>query len=314
LLAYSRHQELEPKLIHLNTVILDMVKMLHHMIGEDIELVTDLDANLHHVKLDPSQIEQVVLNLAVNARDAMPRGGKLAIQTRNLVLSEAYQQTHPDVRPGTYVMLRVTDTGCGMDEATRSRLFEPFFTTKDLGKGTGLGLATVYGVVKQSGGHIEVASTPGRGTTFTLYFPKTSSATMIKPSHPGLRKTPMGKETILLVEDDGAVRELARTVLEERCGYIVLAASHGDDALRLAGTPGISIDLLVSDVVMPRMRGTDLAAKLCQRLPHLKVLFLSGYLADSPLQQTLQQIPGSYLGKPFTPESLARKVREILDE
>ena len=274
LLAFSRRQVLTPEVLDLNAVAADSEKLLRRLIGEDIELVTVLRPALGSVRVDPGQLQQVILNLAVNARDAMPQGGTLTIETAKAELDEAYARDHPGVEPGQYVMLAVSDTGCGMDAATRSRIFEPFFTTKEPGKGTGLGLATVYGIVKQSGGHVWVYSEPGLGTTFKIYLPRVAAAAEA-PARPSLPEpAPGGSETIRLVEDEDQVRALVRGVLEE-AGYRVLVAGRGDEALRVAAEHVGPLDLLLTDVVMPGMSGRELAARLSGRRADLRVLYMS---------------------------------------
>jgi PAS domain S-box-containing protein len=311
LLAFSRQQVLEPKVIDLDEVVAGAGKMLKRLIGEDIELVTALAPDLGAVKADPGQIEQVVMNLAVNARDAMPDGGKLTIETSNQELGQEYTEEHRLVPPGSYVLLSVSDTGTGMDEATQARLFEPFFTTKEQGKGTGLGLATVYGIVKQSGGFIWVYSELGQGTTFKVYLPRVDEA-VSAPSAPAAPESLHGTETILLAEDAAPVRSVAREVLR-RHGYRVLTAADGRTALELAGTHPGPIDLLITDVIMPEMSGRQVADRLKERLPKLKVLFVSGYTDDAIVRHGILEPGIAFLQKPFSPESLARKVREVLD-
>ena len=313
LLAFSRKQVLEPKVLDLNAEVADTEKMLRRLIGEDIILTTKLDPTLAPVKVDPGQMQQVLMNLAVNARDALPQGGRLTVETGNVTLDEAYARTHPYVRPGAYSMLAVSDTGTGMDEATKARVFEPFFTTKGPGKGTGLGLATVYGIVKQSGGSVEVYSEPGRGATFKMYFPQVRERVSSGKSSHGLRTMPRGSETVLLVEDEGAVRALARHVLQS-CGYTVLEASNGKEAVQLAGSYQGPIDLLVSDVVMPYLGGRQLAERLAALRPGLQALFLSGYTDDAVVRHGVLEESFAFLQKPFTTTGLALKVREVLDE
>jgi hypothetical protein len=314
LLAFSRRQMLQPQIIDLNTLVRQMEKMLRRLIGEDIELVTPLGPDLTQVKVDPASIEQVLVNLAVNARDAMPLGGRLTIETAMVDLDDAYAETHVTVIPGRYVMLAVSDTGQGMDAATRARIFEPFFTTKEQGKGIGLGLATVYGIVKQSGGYIWVYSEPGHGTVFKVYLPPSDvAASALRPVEPASESEKhRGWETVLLVEDEDAVRALAREVLR-RQGYVVLEARHGLDALRVAERHQDPIHLLVTDVVMPHMSGRDLARRLAGARPNMKLLFISGYTDHAVVHRDLT--PGSaFLQKPFTPENFAQKVRSVLDE
>jgi len=312
LLAFSRKQVLQPRVLDLNAVLTNLDKMLQRLIGEDIALVTMPAPGLGRVKVDPGQIEQVIMNLAVNARDAMPNGGKLTIETANVELDNAYAREHVSVRPGPYVMLAVSDTGCGMDAATQARIFEPFFTTKEPGKGTGLGLSTVYGIVKQSDGNIWVYSEPGRGTTFKIYLPRVEAvAEAVEPSGAAAR-TIRGSETILLVEDENAVRALIRSTLQAN-GYTVLEAHHGKHAIQVCEQHAGPIHLMVTDVVMPEMSGRDLAERLKPSRPNMKVFFMSGY-TDKAIVNHGELDPGTaFLQKPFIPDALARKVREVLD-
>lgn len=312
LLAFSRQQVLEPVVLNLNTLVSDMEKMLPRLIGEDIALKLDLDASLSQVKADPSQIEQVLMNLAVNARDAMPDGGKLLVQTANVTLDTAYTHNHPGSRPGSYVMLRVTDTGTGIDPEIQSQIFEPFFTTKDRDKGTGLGLATVYGIVKQSGGYIAVDSEKGKGASFSVYLPRLEQpiAHPIAPS--SAPANTRGTETILLVEDAEPLRKLAEMFLKES-GYRILSAADGQQALQIARQHFGPIALLLTDVVMPGMNGRVLGERLAPTQPGMKVLYMSGY-TDSFIAGHGVLEPGTQLlHKPFSQETLTRKVREILD-
>jgi two-component system cell cycle sensor histidine kinase/response regulator CckA len=313
LLAFSRKQVLEPKVLNLNALVTDTANMLQRLLGEDLELNTILEPALGRVKADPGQLEQVLMNLAVNARDAMPQGGKFSIETANADLDASYTQAYPELRPGPYVLLAVSDTGTGMDEATKGHIFEPFFTTKAPGKGTGLGLATVHGIVKQSNGHITVASEPGRGTTFKIYLPVVAEVISLGKSHAGLKASLRGNETILLAEDEPAVRALTRHVLQMH-GYTVLEASQSDKALRIAEEHKGKIHLLVTDVVMPVMSGRQLAERLAAIRPGLRVLYLSGYTDDSVVRHGVLQAETAFLQKPFTPTSLAAKVRAVLDE
>jgi PAS domain S-box-containing protein len=311
LLAFSRQQVLAPRILNLNDVIVNGERLLKRLLGEDIGVVTALQPALGTIRADPGQLEQVIMNLAVNARDAMPDGGKLTIETANIELDDAYILDHPLARPGPYVMLAVTDTGVGMDEQTQARIFEPFFTTKEMGKGTGLGLATVYGIVKQSGGFIWVYSEPGHGTTFKVYLPRVEE--LQEPlATPGPPRVMGGVETILLAEDADAVRAVARQVLA-RLGYTVLEASDGMSALRLAETHRGPIHLLLTDVVMPEIGGRMLAEQLRGQRPGLKVLYSSGYTADAVVRHGMLGPGIAFLQKPFTPEVLARKVRDVLD-
>jgi PAS domain S-box-containing protein len=311
LLAFSRQQVLAPRVLGLNAVVANIEKMLKRLIGEDIDLVTILGESLWPVKADPGQLEQVLLNLAVNARDAMPNGGVLTIETANVEMDSTSAQTHFPLPPGRYVLLAISDTGIGMDAETQARIFDPFFTTKEKGKGTGLGLAMVYGIVKQSGGYIWVYSEVGKGTTFKIYLPRTEEE--VEESGPGRSgfKAQLGTETLLLVEDEDAVRVLVRNVLREK-GYRILEASRGEEALELAGQYGGPIDLLVTDVVMPQMNGRELARRLADLLPQIKVLYISGYADNAVWYQGGLDSGGAFLQKPFSPEALARKVREVL--
>jgi two-component system cell cycle sensor histidine kinase/response regulator CckA len=310
LLAFSRQQVLDPKVLDLNGIVLNVQKMLRRLIGEHIELKTNLDPALGSVKADQSQIEQVILNLAVNARDAMPQGGKLLIETAKVELDEDYARRHPPQEPGAYVLLSVADTGIGMDAETQARIFEPFFTTKEIGKGTGLGLSTVYGVVRQSGGHIWVYSELGLGTTFKIYLPCAGQPARVQQPPAAPAESLRGSETILLVEDEEALRGLARSLLEDS-GYTVLEAELPEAAIETALQHSGKIHVLLTDLVMPGMTGKDLAAKLAPTRPEMKVVFMSGYtsfthagLADSEI---------ALLTKPFTREKLLRKLRETLE-
>jgi two-component system cell cycle sensor histidine kinase/response regulator CckA len=304
LLDFSRRQVLQSKVLDLNALLADLYNLLRRVIGEDVDLRIIPGPALRLVKADPGQLEQVILNLAVNARDAMPHGGLLTIETRNDDLDAAYVDLHPGVQPGRYVKLTVSDGGSGMDEETCSRLFEPFFTTK-VGQGTGLGLSIVYGVVQQSGGHLRVESQLGAGTTFEIYLPQTEAAAAEEPEPPAAEPAAGGSETILLVEDELPVRDLVRTILE-RSGYSVLEAGDGVAALTLAQTHPGSIDLLFTDMVMPGLSGPELLQLLEPHCPSMQVLYMSGY-AD-------RIVPGKhFLQKPFTKEALVRKVREVLE-
>jgi two-component system, cell cycle sensor histidine kinase and response regulator CckA len=309
LLAFSRRQVMQPKVVDLNAQVADIEKLLRRLIGEDILFATVLHPRAGNVRADPGQLEQVIVNLAVNARDAMPDGGRLTIETRNVELDESYRAEHPTVVPGPYVMLAVSDTGVGMSEETRSRMFEPFFTTKVRGKGTGLGLATVYGIVQQSGGHIWVYSEQGRGTTMRVYLPRVEGpADKIERSGDMPPQDLRGTETILLVEDEAAVRAVTRQLLA-RNGYTVVEAADGPTAL---GLELQKLDLLLTDVVMPGMSGRELADQLTARRPGLRVLYMSGYTDDAVVRHGMLEPGLTYLEKPFRPDALLRKVRDAL--
>jgi len=312
LLAFSRQQVLEPRVLNLNTVVADIGKMLLRLIGEDIELSTVLPADLGRVKADQGQIEQVIMNLAVNARDAMPRGGKLIIETANAVLDEAYARQHPPITAGRHIVLTVTDTGAGMDKETQSRIFEPFFTTKEKDKGTGLGLSVVYGVVKQSGGHISVSSELGKGTTFKIYLPRVEEVVEHDRQSPAPAKSLKGSETILLVEDEESLRALTRSLLVQS-GYTVLETNNGSQALEIAQEHRGNIHLLLTDVVLPGISGDLLAEKMAKQHSNVKVLFMSGYTAQAIAAQGVLEKGTFLLQKPFEPEALRNKVREVLD-
>jgi PAS domain S-box-containing protein len=313
LLAFSRRQILETRVLDLNTILYDLDKMLHRIIGEDIELVTKLADDLGTIKVDPGQIEQVVMNLAVNARDAMPSGGKLTIETANVDLDENYTRNHVAVTPGRYVMLSVSDTGVGMTPEVRGRVFEPFFTTKEKGKGTGLGLSTVYGIVKQSGGNIWVYSEPGKGTAFKIYLPRVDEP-LEEAGEVVVQKEIAGRgETILVVEDEEKVRQLTVQILTKN-GYTVLDASQGDEASHICKQHKGPIHLMVMDVVMPGMNGRELAKSLASLHPEMKVLYMSGYTDNAIVHHGILEKGLSFLQKPFTLEGLVRKVREVLDK
>src|SRR5437660_928497 len=313
LLAFSRQQVLQPKVVDLNALVLDMDKLLRRLIGEDVELATVLDPTLGRVTADPGQLEQVIVNLAVNARDAMPQGGKLTLETRNIDLDSSYTLEHSLVKPGPYVQLTVSDSGIGMDEETQAHAFEPFFTTKPRGQGTGLGLAMVYGTVKQSGGFIWVYSEPGHGATFKIYLPRVDAPVESATPPAPVERPPRGSETVLLAEDEPAVRAIAQQVLE-RQGYTVLAAPSGADALALAAQHGATIDLLLTDVVMPRISRRDLADRLTAQRPGIRVLYISGYTDNAIVRHGMLEPGLAYLQKPFRPDALVRKVRDVLDE
>ncbi|MBI5397383.1 MAG: PAS domain S-box protein [Verrucomicrobia bacterium] len=312
LLAFSRKQVLQPQVLSLNDLVGNLSRMLHRLIGEDILLATVSDPAAGHVKADPGQIEQVITNLAVNARDAMPEGGTLTLQTANADLDAAYASQHAEVTPGRYVLLTVKDTGTGMTDEVKAHLFEPFFTTKGQGKGTGLGLPTVYGIVKQSGGHLAVYSEVGHGTEFKIYLPRVEEAAEVAIATKAPAELPRGTETILLVEDEDQVRNLARSVLEE-CGYTVLAAGSGTEALFLAKQHKGKLHLLLTDMIMPGINGRVLAGTLQPQNPAMRFIFMSGYTDTSILPREMHTEDAAFLQKPFTLEVLARKVRDVLD-
>jgi two-component system, cell cycle sensor histidine kinase and response regulator CckA len=310
LLAFSRKQLLQPRVVDPNDLIQNASSLLKRLIGEDIELVCVPAADLGRVHVDPGQLEQVIVNLVVNARDAMPHGGRVTIETANVVLDAGYAAQHVGVAPGPYVQLAVSDTGFGMDRATQARIFEPFFTTKGPGKGTGLGLATVYGIVKQSGGHIRVYSEPGAGTVFRIYLPRTDAVVDTQASVDAT--LPQGQETVLLVEDEAEVRHFAREVLE-RAGYTVLEATSVDDAILISERHLGLINVLLTDVVMPGMSGRALGEIIATSRPEAKVLYMSGYTDDAMIRHGVLQAGIQFLEKPFTPQALAVKLREVLD-
>ena len=312
LLAFSRKQVLEAVVLDLGVVTTDMKDMLARLIGEDIALVTNLAADLGHVKADRGQIEQVVMNLAINARDAMPQGGQLVVETANADLGGEYVRRNVGSRPGPHVMLAVSDSGQGIPLELQKHIFEPFFTTKEQGKGTGLGLATVYGIVKQSGGYIEVDSAPGRGTTFRIYLPRVDAATPAAERGPRAAAPTGGTETILLVEDEDGVRELARDILRSN-GYTVLEARNGAEALRLGEGHRGPLELLLTDVVMPRMSGRELAERMTALRADVTVLYMSGYTDDAVIRHGVLGSDTAFLQKPFTPAALVQRVRETLD-
>ena len=313
LLAFSRQQVLEPRVLDLNAVVTDLDRMLRRLIGEDIDLVTAPAEGLGRIKADPGQLEQVLLNLIVNSRDAMPGGGKLTIETADVDLDEGPARARADVAPGHYVMLAVSDTGCGMSPEVRARMFEPFFTTREMGRGTGLGLSTVHGIVKQSDGHIEVYSEPGRGTTIKIYFPRAEEPLEVleRPSPAATRIE--GTETILLVEDEEMIRRMLTQSLE-LLGYAVIEACDGSEAIAACEWRDRPVDLLITDVIMPLMNGPELVQRIAAIRPDLRVLFMSGYTDRALIHQGLRRSGTAFLQKPFTPEALARKIREILDE
>ena len=312
LLAFSRKQVIQPVVLNLNTTVADMGKMLQRLIGEDIELITNYSDDLKNVKADRGQMEQVVVNLAVNARDAMPDGGTLTIETANVELDETYTNQRVDVNPGLYVMLAVSDSGTGMEPEVLSHIFEPFFTTKEKDKGTGLGLATVYGIVKQNNGHIGVYSEPGYGATFKIYLPQTEESIPSSKSDSLNTSHLHGTETVLVLEDDKNVRVLTETTLTQ-FGYHVFTAADSDEAFALFDRHAESIDILITDVIMPKMSGPTVVKHLNATIPNLKVLYISGYTDNTIFNQGVIE-PGSlFLQKPFQPIALVKKVREALD-
>ena len=312
LLAFGRKQMLKPVPLNLNDVVAEMSKMLRPLIGEDICFNAIFDPELKQIRADPGQIEQVLVNLVVNSRDAMPQGGTLTIETANIRIDQEFASRHPDLAPGDYVVLTVSDNGCGMDEKTRARIFEPFFTTKEKGRGTGLGLSTVYGIVTQSGGTIRVYSEPGEGTVLKVFLPQFQSSGEPQPKVSVDTVVPRGSETILLVEDEDVVRGLARQILEQ-AGYNVLDARGGEEAIRLCHERRAPIDLLLTDVVMPETSGKEVAARLTRLRPLTRVLYMSGYTDDAIVHHGVLDSDVEFIQKPFTPIALARKVREVLD-
>jgi len=311
LLQFSRQQVIEPRIVDLNQVIRDTTELLRRLIGDNIDFSIKLHPELGKVRCDASQIEQVVMNLVINAHDAMPTGGSLSIETKNVVFDETYCSRVPDAAPGPHVMMSISDTGIGMDEKTQTRIFEPFFTTKEQGKGTGLGLATVYGIVKQAGGHIFVYSEPGHGTTFKVYLPECMQRESAKPARTA---SPKGTgETILIVEDTDYIRDLIQEILSSH-GYKVLIAKDGEDALRICRGFQEPINLLLTDVVMPRMNGRDLADQVVRTRSGIKVLFMSGYTRNVIIHHGIVDEGVNYLEKPFTPTALIAKIHSVLAE
>lgn len=312
LLAFSRRQFLTPKIVDLNDLVQQLLQILQRLIGEDIEMQTSLAPNLGRVRVDPGQIEQAIMNLAANARDAMPSGGRLCLETANVEVREADPERYGSLTPGAYVSLTVRDNGVGIEPEVLKRIFEPFFTTKETGKGTGLGLATAYGTVQQSGGVLWAESAPGQGSAFHIYLPRVAGEAEIE-SRPITNEMAHGTETLLLVEDDPMVRGFTKQLLEE-CGYTVLEAGHGDEALSLAQEHEGKIQLLLTDVVLPRMSGPDLAQRIRRLLPETKVIFMSGYTDDARVRQEVEKATTPFLQKPFSPVALTQKVRELLDQ
>ncbi len=313
LLAFSRKQIVQPEVININSVIRDIEKMLARLLGEDIEQVVVLGSDVGNIKADRSQLQQIIMNLAVNARDAMPSGGRLIIETDNAVLDQSTTTGHPDVLPGSYIMLRVSDNGTGMDAATQACIFEPFFTTKEQGKGTGLGLSTVYGIVKQSGGLVSVQSEPGQGTTFSVYLPRVSELPAAEEKRDAGPVAETGSETILLVEDDDMLRKLLSESLK-LSGYRVIQAGNGDEAMAVSEMEGGPVHLLLTDVVMPIMGGPELARRLAPAHPQMKILYMSGYTDDAIIHHGVLDRTVQLVEKPFSPRDLVRRVRRILDQ
>jgi signal transduction histidine kinase len=312
LLAYSMQQVLEPQVLDLNQVARKIEPLVRRLIGENVDFRVVLEPQLGKIKADPGQVEQVIMNLVINARDAMPRGGKLIVETSNIDVDEAYSSQRPTVPIGEYVLLSVSDTGTGMDKSTLDRIFEPFFTTKERGKGTGLGLATVYGIVKQSGGYIWVYSEPGQGTTFKIYFPKTSEKARVASGTDKIRRSLRGTETVLLVEDQALLRRVVSVMLKSS-GYKVLAVESPEKGLQAVREHTGPIELLITDVILPGMNGRALAEEILKMRPETKVLFVSGYTENALILDGQLDLAINFLAKPFTVEALGRKMREILD-
>ncbi len=312
LLDFGRKQILQPEIMDLNQVITDMSSMLRRMIGEDIEIVFDAMKTPAMINADPAKVQQVVMNLLVNARDAMPNGGKVSIETDSVVFGESYGRDPQIIKPGPYILLTIRDNGMGMDAATQAHAFEPFFTTKAKGKGTGLGLSTVYGIVKQSGGFISVSSEVGKGTTIKTYFPQAEGTVSALPTESQSHSDLKGKETVLLVEDEAAVRALTGRILRDR-GYNVLEATDGMEALRVSQEYASEIHLVLTDVVMPGMGGKALVSRIQELRPKIKALFISGYTDDAISHHGILDSDVAFLQKPFTLEGLIRKVRDVLD-
>lgn len=312
LLGFSRKQIIQPRVINLNTIIDDTEKMLHRLIGDSIQLSTILNPHLENIKADPSQIDQVLMNLSINARDSMPNGGKLVIQTENITIDKNHNPEPALLTPGQYILLTVSDSGTGMDEATKSKIFEPFFTTKEKGKGTGLGLSTVYGIVKQNNGFITVYSEVNVGTTFRIFFPCVKEALSEGKNLSQTQSPLQGSETVFLVEDDPGLRLLAEGILQNN-GYSVTTAANGDDAIELAQQISSPINLLLTDVIIPGVSGRELVNRILKHHPEIKVLFMSGYTDDSIVHQGVLDSDVEFLPKPFTHEELLKKVRDVLD-
>jgi len=313
LLAYGRKQMLSPRIVNLNDLIVNMDAMLRRLIGENIDYRTVPDCELGSIEADPGQIEQVVMNLALNSRDSMPDGGQLTIETKNVFLDESYTQRHMDVVVGDYVMLAVSDTGCGIEEKNLKKIFDPFFTTKEKGKGTGLGLSMVYGIIKQSGGHIFVYSEPGYGTTFKLYFPRIENAGSEEKTKAAPFISYKGEEHVLLVEDDSSVRDLVAGVLRAN-SYTVHEFGCGPDALLFLESYRVPVHLLITDVILPQMSGAELAKRIAFQDPQIKTLFISGYTDNAIVHKGMLDKGIHFLQKPFTPHDILKMIRDILDK
>jgi len=312
LLAFARKQPLRPQPTDINQLVTEIDRLLRPTLGEQVQIATILEPDTWPALVDQSQLTTALLNLALNARDAMPDGGKLTLEAGNIVLDEGHAQSHGGIRPGLYVVISVSDTGLGMDKETQSRMFEPFFTTKEKGKGTGLGLSTVYGIIKQSAGYIFVQSAVGQGTTFSIYLPRVQGTMEPHGATPDWRTAAGGSETVLLVEDEESVRQLVRETLEAK-GYHVIEAENGNAGLAAAVAHKGTIDLVITDVIMPAMGGHELAQRLLESRPAIKVLYLSGYTEDAIVDQNTGENSKAFLQKPFTLQNLARKVREVLE-
>ena len=312
LLAFSRKQIIDPKVLDLNAIINDFHEMLRRLVREDIDITLALAPSLGRIKVDPTQIEQVITNIVLNARDAMPHGGKLTIETCNATIYESDVRKHSDAKPGEYIQLAIRDSGVGMTDEVKARLFEPFFTTKGVGQGTGLGLATCYGVVKQNGGHIAVESAVGKGTTFRIYLPRVADRVSRTVGDATVVLMSVGHETVLLVDDDEAVRQMAELMLT-KLGYQVLVAGSGEAALNIAKAKNGAIHLLLTDVIMPKMSGQQLAGDLRKMYPKIKMLFVSGYTADAIVSDGVLEPGVAFLQKPYLSFALACKVRAVLD-
>ena len=312
LLAFSRKQIIEPKIVDPNAAVLEVRRMIGRLVSEDIEFSTRLQPEVGAIRIDPGQFDQVLINLIINARDSMAAGGRILIETSDVELDETYTRQHVGSSPGNYVRISVSDSGIGMDAETMSHIFEPFFTTKEKGRGTGLGLSTVYGIVKQAGGYIMPYSEPGHGTTFRLYFPRSEGTAGSRRLAPDVEELPTGSETVLLVEDELALRDLIRTILQE-AGYTVIDANKGTEALHMAADAGTKIDILLTDVVMPGMAGPQLAAQLLASRPSLCVLYMSGYADDIILDRGVLSPGAALIQKPFSRKALLSRIRQLLD-